>query len=613
MKIAIKTNKLPPVAEQAKAVQGISLSALIGKTQFNAPAQTSDSRILHGTGLTARDLERSEAKGEAQAEKAAQLKPEAIVPVITLDVSALPSTITDAGLQLDPTQALAVSGIKGQQFACLVGAAGTGKTTTNKAVIAAIESTIPTIDLNLARRETRRTDKEIWNLAICIVSFTGRAVQQIKRALPEAYHPMCRTAHATLGYGPVQEPQYDSASGQYIERRVFRPFFTASNPLPFKVCVIDEAGMMPITLWNELIAALPADCRIILMGDINQLPPVQGRSVLGFAMTKWPTFVLDKLHRNAGVIAQNAHRVLEGKNPVRDPASFVMMELPGGGWDTLNQVQAVVQTLHKQGTFNPMTDALIVPQNIGPIGQETLNGKLVHYFNPEKRLEGVPINKRTTIHAGRHTLHFAIGDKVMIKANDEERGITNGMCGIVTDICVNAAYKGQAAIDDLSDLSFDMDDLNEHMEAASENPVEDESPEENVRQASHITTVQFQNVDEPVVFQTVGEYKDFAHAYAFTCHKTQGGEYPTVVIVVHSANSVMLTREWLYTAITRAQKRVVLLYNARGLHQAITRQTIKGNTVAEKAASFLALQDKSDTTVPMLPAPKAITIEEKQA
>lgn len=590
----------------------ISIAELLAKSKPKQ-VQTDADRILHGTGVTARAIERSESKNETQAVKAAKIAPTIIiqkVEVQPVEVGAMADTRTGA-VALDEDQQNAVDSIQLQQFACLIGAAGTGKTTTSKAIIAQLIKSLPTIDLNDARRENRKVAYPVMAPAICIVAFTGRAVQQIKRAIPEEYHPMCRTVHATLGYAPVVETQYDAESHSYVEKKVFRPSFDSGNQLPFKLCVIDESGMLPIPLWNELLAALPDDCRFLLMGDINQLPPVQGRSVLGFAMTKWPTFALTKLHRNAGVIAQNAHKILEGRNPMRDKEAFAMVEVNGGGFDTLNQVQCIVQTLHKNGTFDPMTDALIVPQNKGTIGQEMLNNKLVHYFNPERQIDGIPVNKRTTIRAGRHTFHFAIGDKVMIKANDEERGITNGMCGVITNIQINPLYKGEAAanaaLNDLADFSFDDVDLPDETSSADEE--ENAAKEEALRQASHIVTVQFQNVDEPVTFQTSGEYKDFGHAYAFTCHKSQGGEYPTVVIVCHSANSVMLTREWLYTAVTRAQKRVILIYNARGLYQAVSRQAIKGNTIMEKAASFLALQDNKDTTVPNLPKPKTIEVQ----
>jgi len=590
-----------------------SLAAMLAKSQKAKTRTSGAADVLHGTGITKRATEQSVRKVAKQSITLASLLSKRPIaepvssPILKADLTALPSTMMDDDIQLDDDQAAAVAGIKSQQFACLIGKAGTGKTTTSKAVIAAIEATVPTIDLNSGRTDNDQDNNPDYNLAMCIVSFTGRAVQQIKRALPEEYHPLCGTIHATLGYSPTTEPFQDPVSKEWRERRVFRPTFDANEQLPYKVCVIDESGMVPIPLWNELLAALPSDCRVIMMGDINQLPPVQGRSVLGFAMTKWPTYTLHKLHRNAGAVAKNAHRILEGKLPLKDPAAFAMIELPAGGFETQNHIQSVVQALHKQGTFDPLRDALIVPQNVGPIGQEMLNGKLVHYFNPVRKVEGVPVNPRTSISAGFNHLTLAVGDKVMILANDRKRGLTNGMTGLVTEVSINPKYKGEQAansfMNDIGSTSIDLGDLNAAITEQEELSKSEEAVKESERQGSHVTKVQFQNHDTPLSFATAGEYKKLSHAYAFTCHKSQGGEYPTVVIVCHSANAVMLTREWLYTAVTRAQQKVILLYNRRGLMQAVGRQTIKGITIEEKAASFLALQDKRDTSLPDLPEP----------
>ena len=367
---------------------------------------------------------------------------------------------------------------------------------------------------------------------------------------------------------------------------------------------------MPINLWNELIAALPDDCRVILVGDINQLPPVQGRSVLGFAMTRWPTFTLEKLHRNAGVIAEQAHRILNGQKPLHDGKEFIISEMPDGGLKTHTQAQAVLQHLHKNGIFDPLRDAFIVPQNKGTLGQLHFNECLVKYFNQLKKDEyDNPINPRIMITAGYVHAPFAVGDKVMLLANDNQLGLTNGMIGVVQEIVNNSAFKGDnqaAQMMGAFDKEIDLTDLGDVIDEVQHHKDEEKESE---RQASHIMKVKFQNNDELVDFATSGAYSKVTHAYASTCHKSQGGEYHTVVILAHSSNLRMLTREWLYAAITRAQVRVVLLTNRRGLIHAVNQQTIKGKTVAEKAASFLALQDQKDTQLPVLPEPVTLQME----
>ena len=259
------------------------------------------------------------------------------VPVIS---KPMPSEIT-----LDEYQKAALEGLRPQQYGCLIGAAGTGKTTVTKQLVAEISGDIPTIDLNYTKIKHTPDEKPDYNVAICFCAFTGRAVQQMKKALPEEYHPMCNTVHATLGYQPERQEYLDEDTNTWKEKLIFRPTFTAENKLPYKVCIVDEAGMLAINLWDELIAALPDDCRIILIGDINQLPPVQGRSVLGFAMTRWPTYTLEKIHRQAAdnPIIANAHKILKGHFPQQEGKKFVIRPMPDGGVATLHETKNIIK------------------------------------------------------------------------------------------------------------------------------------------------------------------------------------------------------------------------------------------------------------------------------
>jgi len=597
-------------------------------------AEPSKRNILFGTGLTkkllqsaGKDMKKSEATktskltvdpAKPNAERTAGI-PDAEGEAFK--VGELPSTLMDANIVLDEYQSAALQGLRNQKYGCLIGAAGTGKTTALKALIAEVEDAVPVVDVNTARVESDKRDAPDMHVAVCFCSFTGRAVQQMKRALPEKYHGLANTIHMTLGYKPTVEERTndDPESDEYgmtKEVRVFRPTFTSFNKLPYKICIVDEAGTVPINLWDELIAALPSDCRVFLIGDLNQLPPVQGRSVLGFAMLKWPTYTLEQLHRLAegDPIAENAHRVLQGMKPMTDEVTkkFIVKKIGDGSLSARKETLMVVQHLHKQGVFDPMTDALIVPQNISAIGQIELNQQLVNYFNPPQYDdENEVLNPRTIITAGYAHAVFAAGDKVMLLANDNKLGLTNGMVGMVESIIPNASFKGESVASTASvdlDGDFDLADMtDELMKYATED--EDDSEDESERAASHVMTVRFQNVKNEVTFATAGEFKKISHAYASTCHKSQGGEYPTVVILAHSANLKMLTREWLYTAITRAKKRVVLLTNHRGLTHAVNNQRIKGKTIADKAQNFLKLQDKSDTRLPNLPEPQEIKYE----
>lgn len=552
------------------------------------------SRLLYGSGLHKRDAIRH-ADAEFIALKQAEAAQAIVSTVETVSLhdklhQELPDNLIPNDIQYDESQLAALAGLRVERYGCLIGAAGTGKTTTVKQLIKELEQQYGSI-----------TSKDSV-VSACFCSFTGRAVQMLKRALPEHYHPLAATIHATLGYKPTEEEYFNEKLREWKLRKVFRPSFTAANKLPYKIIIVDEAGTVPIHLWNELFAAAPDGARIILIGDINQLPPVSGRSVLGFAMINWPTFALEKIHRQAAdnpVIA-NAHNVLQGKMPVPSGDKFAMMQLPDGSMGAKKQTLATIQYLHKNGIFDPMRDALIVPQNKSNIGQVELNMELVRYFNPPEK------SPRIIIKAGYIHVTYSIGDKVMLLANNNNLGLTNGQIGVVTDIVRNANYRGEAVAESVDKFEGELD-INDFDSVVDDIIINDKEEEnESERQASHIMKIRFQNYHDDVDFTTAGDFKKISHAYAFTCHKSQGGEYPVVVILLHSANHIMLSREWLYTAITRAKEKVILLHNRKGLITALHTQRIRGKTIAEKAQCFINLQDKNDTTLPNLPKPERI-------
>lgn len=619
-----------PAKLTAKPAPGVPKFKLTASAPEPKPAKSLRD-LLHGTGVTKKLAERAAIAQEKAAqintaldnperalkiaERARQERepevPETPLQPKVLKVANIP---LGANLEYDESQERAVTEICKEQFACLIGAAGTGKTTTTKRIIEAIRHQIPSVDHRLGALRNKDTkDEDAFDMGISFCAFTGRAVQQMKRALPETYHPMCATIHATLGYQPEWYDDVDEHGNPKRKVR-FVPSFGTWRKLPYKLYIIDEAGMVPIYLWDQLVDAMLPDARVIMIGDINQLPPVQGRSVLGFAMTQWPTYELQKIHRQAAdnPIIANAHRILAGDVPRKIKDQFDVINMPAGSIETFNKVIRAVKILHGRDEFHEMEDGIIVPQNKDILGQTHLNETLVPYFNPEKKVDGRVLNKRIAIATGITRVAYAVGDKVMLLQNDNERGLTNGMCGTIVSININGQFR------QTQETSFDVDKFMSDLGAAAHtlheeiNPDADSADEDgskakddNQRQASHVATVDF--MGKEITFQTAGDYRKLTHAYAFTCHKSQGGEYPTVIIVAHSANWRMLSREWLYTAVTRAQQRVVLLCNDRGLLQALKTQRIAGRTLAEKAKRFIELSGKDDTSIPNLPKPQKVS------
>lgn len=550
---------------------------------------------LWGSGLDAKAAQKAEkdAIKVAEAESHTQVIPEQSTIAAAMDL-ALPTTLMTDDIQLDPAQQEALDGLLRHQFGCLIGAAGTGKTTTIKALLQAI-----------LKRDA--------NPSIKFVAFTGRAVQQIKRALPAEFHMHCDTIHGMLEFAPEIEERYDDKKNEVYMIRIFKPQRTATNQLDTKYIFIDEGGMVPIPLWNNIMEAARDGTRIYVIGDINQLPPVQGRSVLGFAMIKWPTYELNRVHRTEeSAIIDGAWRILNGRMPEKVTGKIVMLKVSDNSIEAFQQTVGILQRLDKNGTFNRLRDALIVPQNSGNIGQEHLNEYLCPYFNPSQKVEGITINPRTIITAGGNHVSFAVGDKVMVTKNDRPAGLTNGMIGVIESIIPNEKFHGESIGDmaqsQLADnFSLDMAEIEDALiEIESDKELQTVVEEERERQSSHIMTIKFQNRDTPNEFSTAGGINTLQHAYAFTCHKSQGGEYPVVVILLHSCNFRVISREWLYTAWTRAQEKVILLYNSKGLQMALRNQRIKGNTLAEKAESFNKLQKSGthngkEVRLPILP------------
>lgn len=504
---------------------------------------------------------------------------------------------------LDSSQRFALQTLMSNQYSCMIGAAGTGKTTVTKFFLAALEQ-LPEFRINPPVVKT--------------VSFTGRATEQIKRQLPDQYKIDCKTIHLTLEYKPIDEEYTDKETGEQCLRTTFIPTRTALTPLDeFDILLVDEAGTVPIGLWNNLIAALPSGVRIILLGDINQLPPVFGKSVLGYAMLKWPVAELTQIHRQASdnPIIANAHRVLRGETPIADNKKFFMITIPDAPLQASHTILRIVAEVHKQGAYDPLKDTVITAQNVGDLGQTRLNEFFVTHFNPPNNdpVTNHSTNPRIFIDCVREQKHFAIGDKVLLTANDTQRGLTNGMTGRVVSISLNGHYRvtatGRQIMATKENLNIDssqqasvLSNITGHqqkidaLDTAARDDIQSKANDidyegDKQLQASHITTIIFnERPDREYTFGSVGQYSKLQHGYAVTCHKAQGGEYETVIIVLHATQTKMFSREWFYTAITRARNKIIIVYNDynnKGLTVATTRQRIKGDTLAEKAQQFI--------------------------
>lgn len=536
-----------------------------------------------------------------------------------VDDSVKLSKLIDDDFPFDESQLAAINGMASQRYACLTGAAGTGKTTTTKKLVDSLlsQGLIDSVDMSTYFGEgyNPEDDSDDYEIpqqkvpAVCLVGFTGRSTQMIKKNFPRDWHGNIMTIHRMLAYMPEWYDTMDE-NGNFTKKMRFVPTYTADFKLPWDIIIIDEAGMVGLDLWNNIWAAAKAGCRIYMIGDINQLPPVHGRSIFGFAMSRWPAWELTHIHRQQGVnnpIVDNAWRVLNGQMPTAEGA-FQMIPFKGNADYASKQIRATAPKLREMGIYDPIRDTIITPINGEDgargyaLGQIPLNREFALIFNPSN------VSPRYIIDAGRERKYFAVGDKVMATRNDHEVGITNGMTGIIIGIKENGGYAGDSRmygrLEDVESYmreleqredgpeDFSIDDLNVMFEKSFE---ESKNKKEKTDRgpASHVVTVRFGNEEHgfEYSFSTLAEVMSLMTAYVVTCHKMQGGEAPTILILAHDAHKAMMYREWLYTAITRASQKCILFYSPDALRAALNKQKIKGSTLREKVQMFIRLSE----------------------
>lgn len=565
--------------------------------------------------------------------------------------SAKLSRLVDDDFPFDESQLLAVNGMIQQQYACLIGAAGTGKTTLEQKLVDLLQDGLDEIDMSQywkrgvpaddADDDYEIPEKLIPSILMC--SFTGRSTQMTKKNFPKEWHGNIMTIHRALGFYPEFYQDLDPESNELVNKRRFVPSYTADMQMPWDIIIIDECGMLGLDLWHQLWAATKPGARIYMIGDINQLPPTHGKSILGFALSKWPTWELTHVHRQQGAnnsIVDNAHRILKGLRPVSDSPQQLSILAPTSKADANEANQKMLESLtymtrnhdwrfltvdidaeHKVAAirirqmlkllhgkiYEPNRDFVVTPINgyepTAPgfsLGQAPMNQELVVMLNQD--------SPRYIIDGGREKKNFAVGDKVMATINDYEAGITNGMTGIIISIAEHGGYIGDTrrfglvhevneyfaglVDEDDDDVEFSLDEMVADSAMGMDELKKKEQGERGP--ASHIVTVRFGEGDHAfeIAFGSKSEVASLMLAYVATCHKLQGGEAPLVFVICHQQNKRPLCREWLYTAVTRGSHRVVLLQTKQGVGFAVSKQTIKGANLKAKIASFAKLTEE---------------------
>jgi exodeoxyribonuclease V alpha subunit len=297
----------------------------------------------------------------------------------------------------------------------------------------------------------------------------------------------------------------------------------AARPLQGDLFVVDEASMLDVVLCRDLVRAIPASAALLFVGDVDQLPSVGPGSVLRDVIESGtiPVLRLTEVFRQAAqsAIVGNAHRINRGVLPALpegEPGGaggtdFHFVEAEDAEEGVARILRLVTEVLPRRFRFNAREDVQVLcPMQKGELGARNLNVRLQQALNPS----GESIE--------RFGWTFRVGDRVMQTVNDYEKNVFNGDIGRIRQI---------------------------------------DSAEQEL-------TVAFDG--RPVEYE-FGELDELTLAYAATVHKSQGSEYPAVVVPIHGQHYVMLQRNLLYTAVTRARKLVVLVGTKSALAIAVNR------------------------------------------
>lgn len=478
---------------------------------------------------------------------------------------------------------------------CLIGAAGTGKTTTMKGTtLALIQS--PKCGI-LQNHDHKHLPHGVPGIVVC--AYTRRATNNIRRNMDESMKGNCITIHKLLEYGPEYFQIIDADGNEKTSMR-FQPMRNESNPLPREITtlIFEESSMIGTSLYNEIMAALTHSVQIIFLGDIQQLPPVFGPAVLGFKLSELPTIELTEVYRQAleSPIIRLAHRILSGK-PI-PPAELTEWNVPNltiKPWKKKIEAEAALsvseklfQSLYDQGKYDPENDIILIPFNKS-YGTLEINKSIANHL---ARTKG---NVVWEVVSGFIKHYFSVGDKVLFDRED----------AIILDIYPNPSYTGVSPQRESTYLDYwghsnTPKDMQSYNESDTGEDIDfllaqvSADDEDRVTQSSHHIKLRMMDSDSEKTITKAAEVNALILGYALTTHKAQGSEWDKVFLLMHNSHATMLSREHIYTSVTRAKKELFIICESDTFVKGITSQRIKGNTLAEKAIYFQGKLERNE-------------------
>lgn len=421
-------------------------------------------------------------------------------------------------MELDEKQVQAVEKAMTRGVLIVTGGPGTGKTTTINTIIQVLKEE---------------------KLSILLAAPTGRAAKRMSETTGEEAQTIHRLLQYNGGFDDASEKD-PTIVGERFEKNEF-------NPLEADVIIIDEMSMVDIFLFHNLLKAIAIGTRVIFVGDVDQLPSVGPGKVLRdmIESEEFSVVYLDKIFRQAAEsdIVVNAHRINQGKQIALDNNSKDFFCL--ATQNTRSVLETVVwlvrDKMPKYCNCSPFDVQVLTPMKKGELGAPNFNVILQKYLNPSGP-------GKEEIEMGG--VIFREGDKVMQTKNNynlewevqgyngirvyDGTGVFNGDCGTIKSI---DTYAKEVIVE------FD---------------------------------------DKKIVTYTYSLLSELNHAYAITIHKSQGSEYPAVVLPIFDGPEMLMNRNLLYTAVTRGKKSVTIVGNKNMVYKMIQ------NKIEKKRYSSLA-------------------------